>query len=64
METVEILFEMSGGLVLLIGFGWLIGHLLRLDKFSDDQKKSEQYHLQKTGISFIEPGNFIQDNAC
>jgi hypothetical protein len=62
METIEFLLELFGSSVLLIGFGCLIGHLLKFDKFSDDRKKSQQLHLRKTDISIKESGELMQNN--
>lgn len=57
MENVEFLVDLSGGLVLVVLFGWVIGHLLKLNKFSEDQDKGQQIHLRKTDISKMEPGD-------
>ena len=62
METIEFLLEMFGGSVLLIGSGCLIGHLLKLNEFSDDRNKSQQIHLRKTDISIKESGDVMQNN--
>ena len=50
METIEILLEMYGGSVLLIGFGCLICHLLKLNKFSDDLNKIVNNFLKQIQI--------------
>ncbi len=33
MECFPLILEFFGGLILIFGIGYLIGHLLRLDKF-------------------------------
>jgi hypothetical protein len=62
MESIEFLLELSASIILLIGFGYVIGHLLKIDKFSHDQKNSQQIQLRKTDVSKKEPGNIVQDN--
>jgi hypothetical protein len=62
MENIEILLELFGGSVLLAGFGYLVGHLLKLDKYWDDQINSQQLHLRKTDTPINEPGDLMQDN--
>jgi hypothetical protein len=57
MENVEFLVDMSGGLILVVLLGWVIGHLLKLNKFSEDHDKGQQIHLRKTDISKMEPGD-------
>lgn len=48
MESIEFLLELAGGSVLLLGFGWLIGHLLKSDQFSKDLEKKKEFKLRKT----------------
>ena len=48
METIEFLAEFFGCSLLLMGFGCLIGHFLKVDQFSDDRKKSKILQLRKT----------------
>jgi len=62
METIEFILEMFGGPVFLIGFGCLVGRLLKLDNFSENQKKRQQIQLRKTDIPTKETGTVIQDN--
>ncbi|GEM_PF-5118795 len=62
MDTIEFFLELFGGSALLFGSGCLIGHLLNLNKFSDDLKKSQQLHLRKAGLSMNEPDDLIKDN--
>jgi hypothetical protein len=57
MESIEFLLELFGGLVLLIGFGCLIGHFLKLNNFSDDRQKSKDFHLKKTDVVIKESGD-------
>jgi len=57
MESTEVLLKFFGGSVLLIGLGWLVGHLLKLDKCSDDLQKSKEFHLKKTDVVIQESGD-------
>ena len=62
MEQIELLSELFGGLVLLIGFGAMIGHLLKLEKFLNDREMNQKGHTGNTDISKMEPGDLIHDN--
>jgi hypothetical protein len=42
MECVSLISEFFGGLVLLIGVGYLIGHLLNLNNHLEDFKNNNQ----------------------
>lgn len=41
MSCFILIFELSGGLILLFAVGFLIGHLLKLDKYDEDFQKTK-----------------------
>lgn len=43
MDTFIVLCEFFGGLILFWGIGWLIGHLLKLDK----HRECEQHEIKR-----------------
>jgi hypothetical protein len=45
MECLISILEFFGVLILLFGLGILIGHLLKLDKFVEDQQNDRNLHL-------------------
>jgi hypothetical protein len=45
MECFLSILEFFGVLILLFGFGILIGHLLKLDKYIEDQQNDRNFHL-------------------
>ncbi len=57
MNTIEILLEFFGSLILLIGFGYLIGYLFKLDKFYDDGQPRKDIHLRRTDVVKKESGD-------
>jgi hypothetical protein len=57
MESIEYSLELFGGLVLLIGFGCLIGHLLKLNKFSEEWENGKNCHPGNTDVVLKESGN-------
>jgi len=56
METFFVLTEFFGGIILLLGFTCLIGHLLKLDKYYEEYK---QHHLS----SILDNDNDESDNG-
>jgi hypothetical protein len=57
MEGIEYSLELFGGIALLIGFGCLIGHLLKLNKYSEEWEKGKNCHPGNTDAEINEPGN-------
>jgi len=47
MELILEILEYFGGLVILFGLGYLIAHLLKLDKFDVDMQKHKNEDMQK-----------------
>jgi hypothetical protein len=45
MQNIITLLELFGGLVILFGFGYLIGRLLKIDKYYDNFQKERSKHL-------------------
>ena len=48
MECFISILEFFGVLILLFGFGTLIGHLLRLDKYIEDRQNDRDLDLLNT----------------
>jgi hypothetical protein len=48
MESIEFWVEFFMGMVLLIGTGILIGHILKLENFSAERKMSRQSSLKNS----------------
>jgi hypothetical protein len=59
MDTIEILLEFFGGLVLLIVFGCLIGYFIKSDKFFDDGQPNKDIHLRRMDVKKNESGNQV-----
>ncbi len=59
MVTIEFLLELTGGSILLVVFGCLAGHRLKLDKFSDNRQKSRTLQLRKTDVETDESGDQV-----
>ncbi len=59
MDTIEILLEFFGGLILLIGFGTLIGYFIKSDKFFDDGQTDNGIHLRRMDVKKKESGNQV-----
>lgn len=47
MEIIEFLLELCGGATLLFGIGYLLSHLLKVDKFSTDMHTSDVARLKR-----------------
>ena len=45
MDCFLLILALFGGLVLLFGIGYLIGHLLKLNKYSEDQQNHDNLKL-------------------
>jgi hypothetical protein len=61
MDSIEFLLELLAGSVFLLGCGYLVGHLLRLDKFSDDRQQRKDFHLRNTDGLMEEQSAFTHD---
>ncbi len=61
METFEYLAEFIGGSFLLIGFGWIIGSLFKLNKFSDNLENSRDPQLRREDVETEETWNLKQN---
>jgi hypothetical protein len=57
MESFEYSLELFVGLALLVGFGCLIGHLLKLNKYSEDMEQWKKCHPGKTDDEINESGD-------
>lgn len=42
MDTLLLIVEFFGGIILLFSIGWLIGHLLKLDDYKKEIEKERE----------------------
>jgi len=47
MACILLILMLFGGLILLFGLGYLIGHLLKLDKYYEDMQKHISKGIQR-----------------
>lgn len=62
MESIEFWMEFSGGVILLIGYGILIGHILKLENFSAGRNMSRQSSLKNTDTPVKDPDGLTVKN--
>jgi hypothetical protein len=62
MESIEFWVEFAGGVILLIGSGILIGHLLKLENFSAERKMSQESRLKNSDSQLNDPDDLAEKN--